>query len=166
MLSLDYHQRKSAPSSIFKITELVWLSLILSFFLAHHCCTYSHHHGPPRCWRRWARRFFIFFCVPCGWQWITVTQRGTPSVAIGSKCFPWLWRDVEARHVTLDDVFILYSAVWVCQFNEARYRTHRRGYPWTDDHLPYDGHGLARADVAALWLQWGHMNRWDAGWWS
>ena len=47
-----------------------------------------------------------FFCVACGWQWITKTQRGTPSVAIGSNCFPWLWRDVEACHVTLDDVFV------------------------------------------------------------
>ena len=52
-----------------------------------------------------------FFCVACGWQWITETQRGTPSVAIGSKCFPWLWRDVEACHVTLD--------VFVAQFGSA-----------------------------------------------
>jgi len=27
-------------------------------------------------------------------------------VAIGSECFPGLWRDVEASHVTLDDIFI------------------------------------------------------------
>ena len=47
-----------------------------------------------------------FFYVACGWQWITKTQRGMPSVAIGSECFPWLWRDVEARHVTLDDDFV------------------------------------------------------------
>jgi len=45
------------------------------------------------------RSALLFFCVACGWQWITVTKRGMPSVAI------WLWRDVESRHVTLDDVF-------------------------------------------------------------
>ena len=105
-----------------------------------------------------------FFCVACGWQWITVTQGGTPSIAIGRKCSPWLWRNVEAHHVTLDDVFI--AQFGSCQFFEGCYRTRRRGYPWTGDHLPYDGRGLASADVAASWLWRGHMNRWDAGWWS
>jgi len=41
--------------------------------------------------------------------WLTMNNQNsesTPSVAIGSKCFPWLWRDVEAHHVTLDDVFV------------------------------------------------------------
>ena len=52
-----------------------------------------------------------FFYVTCGWQWITKTQRGT--VAIGSKCFPWLWRDVDARYVTLDD------DVFIAQFGSA-----------------------------------------------
>ena len=47
-----------------------------------------------------------FFCVVFNWEWISVSQRGTPFVAIGSKCLLQLWRDVEARHVTLDDVFI------------------------------------------------------------
>jgi len=65
---------------------------------------------------------------------VTVTQGGTPSVAFGNKCFPGLWRDVEARHVTLDDVFILYSAVWVCQFYEACCRIRRKGYPWAGNH--------------------------------
>jgi len=55
---------------------------------------------------------------------------------------------VEARHVTLDDVF-------TAQFGSAS-STRRvtelanRGYPWAGDHLPYDGRGLASADVAAL----------------
>jgi len=35
-----------------------------------------------------------------------VTQGGTPSVAVSSKCFPGPGRDVEASHVTHDDVFI------------------------------------------------------------
>ena len=61
---------------------------------------------------------------------MTVERCGSP------PCHAW-WR--------------LYSAVWVCQFYEARYRTRRRGYPWASDHLPYDGRGLASADVAALW---------------
>ena len=63
-------------------------------------------HGPSHRYRWCARRFSIFFGVACGWQWITVTQRGMPSVVIGSKCFPWLWRDVEAHHASLDDIFI------------------------------------------------------------
>ena len=48
-----------------------------------------------------------FFCAACGWQWIVVTKGDTPSVVIGSKCFPGLWWDVEARHATLDDVLIV-----------------------------------------------------------
>jgi len=33
--------------------------------------------------------------------------RGTTSVAISSKCFPRLWRGVEASHVTLDGIFVV-----------------------------------------------------------
>ena len=59
---------------------------------------------------------------------VTVERCGSP------LCHAW-WR--------------LCSAVWVCQFYEARYRTRRRGYPWAGDHLPYGGRGLASADIAA-----------------
>jgi len=59
-----------------------------------------------------------FFYVVVNWQWISVIRGGTPSVAIGSKCFPWLWRDVKARHVTLDDVLVAQfgsaSSTWRC----------------------------------------------------
>jgi len=68
----------------------------------------------------------------------------------------------------------LCSAVWVCQFYEARYRTRCRGYPWAGDHLPYGGRGLASADVAALcmhlhlWKRWisfsyVSLHRWHCG---
>jgi len=92
-----------------------------------------------------------FFCVVCGWQWMTKTQRGTPSVAIGSKCFPWLWRDVETRHVTLDDVFIAQFGSASSTRRVIELRTRRKGYPWAGDHLPYGGRGLASADVTILW---------------
>ena len=61
---------------------------------------------------------------------MTVERCGSP------PCHAW-WR--------------LCSAVWVCQFYEARYRTRCRGYPWAGDHLPYGGRGLASVDVVALW---------------
>ena len=61
-----------------------------------------------------------FLCIACGWQWITLTQRHaiycdrqqvfpmSVERCGSSTCHAW-WR--------------LYSAVWVCQFYEARYRT-------------------------------------------
>jgi len=61
---------------------------------------------------------------------MTVERCGSP------PCHAW-WR--------------LCSALWVCQFYEARYRTRCRGYPWAGDHLPYVGRALASANVAALW---------------
>jgi len=48
-----------------------------------------------------------FFCVDCGWQWIAVTQKVTPSVAISSQCFPGLQGDVETQYVTQDNVFVV-----------------------------------------------------------
>jgi len=42
------------------------------------------------------------------------------------KCFPGLWRDVEARHVTLDDVFI--AQFDLPQFYEARDTIRRKVY--------------------------------------
>ena len=56
---------------------------------------------------------------------MTVERCGSP------PCHAW-WRP--------------YSAVWVCQFYEAHYRTRRRGHPWAGDHLPYSGRDLAGAE--------------------
>jgi len=69
--------------------------------------------------------------ICCDWQ--QVFPR-TVEICGSSPCHAW-WR--------------LYSAIWVCQFCEAHFRTHRRGFPWAGDHLPYDGRGSTSADVAA-----------------
>ena len=117
---------------------------VLNFRMPLNSNHHHHHHGPSRRCRRWARRFSIFFCVACGWQWKTKTQRHaiccdrqqvfpmTVERCGSPPCHAW-WR--------------LCSAVWVCQFYEARYRIRCRGYLWAGDHLPYGGRGLA----AALW---------------
>jgi len=82
--------------------------------------------------------------------WLTVNSRNSEARHLSrsaASVSPGLWRNVEARHVTLDDVFIAQfgsasSTRRVIEFAVNGILGH-----WVGDHLPYDGRGPASADI-------------------